>query len=60
MDLIEKYLGEKKKRIKNPDHAAMKQKKVSRIPIAPPTEFHKDKSKYSRKKKYKKTYEENM
>jgi hypothetical protein len=53
MDLIEKYLGEKKKRIKNPDHAAMKQKKVSRIPTAPPTEFHKDKSKYSRRKKHK-------
>jgi len=56
MDLIEKYLGEKKKRIKNPDHAAMKQKKVSRIPTAKPTEFHKDKSKYSRKEKYKRDY----
>ena len=32
-------------------------KKVFRIPTAPSTEWHKDKSKYSRKKKHKKEYE---
>ena len=28
-------------------------KKIGRIPVAPPTQEHKDKSKYSRKKKHK-------
>jgi hypothetical protein len=35
------------------------QKSVFRIPTAPSTTWHKDKSKYNRKKKHKKVYDEN-
>lgn len=34
-------------------------KKVFRTPTAPPTKWHKDKKRYSRKKKHKKDYDEN-
>lgn len=54
--LIEAKKKKKQQRISNPDHSAMKQKKVTRVPSAPPTQFHKDKSKYSRKNKHKKGF----
>jgi hypothetical protein len=63
MDIIDKIDGlieakkkKKQQKISNSDHSAMKQKKVSRIPIAPPTEFHRDKSKYKRNPKHKKSF----
>ena len=44
----------KKKIILDKDKS--EKKKVFRTPTARPTEWHKDKSKYSRKKKHKKDY----
>ncbi len=40
------------------DKKASDTKKVFRIPTAPSTTWHKDKSKYNRKKKHKKDYHE--
>ena len=48
-------MSKKKKKIINPEMSKQK-KDLYRIPVPKPTEFHKDKSKYSRKKKYKDSY----
>lgn len=61
MDLVEKYIGEgKKKEIIIIKRSEMEQKKAMRIPTAPSSQQFKDKSKYTRKKKYKKGYEKDM
>lgn len=62
MDIIDKLdnIIEAKKKKKwskiKTDDPAIQQKKVSRIPNAPPTQFHKDKSKYKRNPKHKKSF----
>ena len=55
-NILEAKKKKKQQKISNPDHDAMKQKKVTRVPSAPPTQFHTDKSKYSRRKKHKKGF----
>ena len=59
MHLIDKYLQEgkkKKKKIVDLERDTMDRKKAMRIPTAKGSQFFKDKSKYSRKKKHKKDY----
>jgi hypothetical protein len=59
MDLVEKYLGEvKKKNIIIIKRDEMDVKKSIRIPTAPGSQYFKNKKKYNRKKKHKN--EENM
>lgn len=55
MDLIDKYIGEKKGN-KNVDMGILDQKKVFRIPTAKASQFFKDKKKYNRKQKHKIKY----
>jgi hypothetical protein len=55
-NIIEAKKKKKQQKVSNPDHAAMKQKKATRVPSAPPTQFHKDKSKYKRNPKHKKSF----
>jgi len=54
MNLIDKYLPEAKKKKRD----TLDQKKALRIPTAKGSQFFKDKSKYSRKKKHKKNEED--
>jgi hypothetical protein len=56
--LIDKYLpeGKKKKKKIEINRDTMDQKKALRIPTAKGSQFFKDKSKYSRKKKHKTKY----
>lgn len=60
MDLIDKYLpeGKKKKDTIIIDRNIMDRKKAFRIPTAPKGQVFKDKKKYTRKKKHKKSYNE--
>lgn len=57
MNLIEKYIGEsKKKKTIDLERDIIDRKKALRIPTAKGSQFFKDKSKYNRKKKHKKDY----
>jgi len=58
MDLIDKYLpeGKKKKDKIVISRDTVDRKKALRIPTAKSSQYFKDKSKYSRKKKYKEDY----
>jgi hypothetical protein len=55
---FKKYIDEAKKKQKEGKRDALDQKKALRIPTAKGNQFFKDKSKYSRKKKHKKIYDE--
>lgn len=58
-NLIKKHIGKEEKNV-SIDRNIMDRKKALRIPIAPSSQIFKDKSKYNRRQKYKKKYEENM
>jgi hypothetical protein len=46
-------MAKRKKKITLDKEAAEEKKRHGRVPTARPTEFHKDKSKYTRKEKHK-------
>lgn len=56
MDIIEKYIGEGKKKSIIIKRDEMDKKKAFRIPTAPSSQYFKDKKKYNRKEKHKTNY----